>query len=144
MHLTATSAVSDQMQCPVLPLQWHWGLWVLPSSHLATPHHSLTPQPHLPFPLPPQIPQVLLLLLLILITEQQQLFNFVCLSYPVDLPDANKTATILQKMPQCFLCTWLTHRECFSVPTTPPWNLWCQFNLMVFVLHLNRVIEPVI
>ena len=29
----------DLMQRPVLPLQRHWGLWVLPSSHLAAPSH---------------------------------------------------------------------------------------------------------
>ena len=29
---------SDQMQCPALPLQWHWGLRVLPSS---LPLHTL-------------------------------------------------------------------------------------------------------
>ena len=125
------------MQCPVSPLQWHWGLRVLPSSHLATPCHSLTPQP---LPLLPQILQILLplLYLLILVTEQQQLLNFVRLSYPMDLPDASKTAALLQKMPQCFLCAWLTHRQ----SPTPLWNLWRQFNLMVLVLHLNKVIEP--
>ena len=74
------------------------------------------------------------------LTEQQQRFNFVRLSYPVDLHDASKTATILQKMPQYFLCTWLTQGTGQS--TTPPWNLWRQFNSMVFVLHLKRVIEP--
>ena len=47
---------------------------------------------------------------------------------------------------------WHSFRKCLRVSsapdshtgqsTTPPWNLWRQFNLRVLVLHLNRVIEP--
>ena len=62
-----------------------------------------------PLPLLPQILQVLLPLLnlFVPVTEQQQLFNFVRFSYPLDLPDAPKPATFLQKMPQRFFGTWL-------------------------------------
>ena len=96
------------MQCPVLPLQRHWGLRVLPSSHLVTPRRSLTPQPHLPLPLPPQILQVLLhllYLLLILVAEQQQFFNFVRLSYPV--------ISVMPPRPR------QSFRKCLSVPSAP-------------------------
>ena len=46
---------------------------------------------HLPFPLIPQILQIHLPhlnLFLVLVTEQQQLFNFVYFTYPMNLPDA--------------------------------------------------------
>ena len=74
IRLSQPKQQTDQMQCPALPLQRANGA-------CNTPRRSLTPQPHLPLPLPPQIHQVLLpllYLLLILVAEQQQLFNQCC------------------------------------------------------------------
>ena len=64
-------------------------------------------------------------------------------SYPVDLPESwclqardtpSENASAFPRHG-----TRLAH---WVVTTTPPWNLWRQFNLMVLVLHLNRVTEP--
>ena len=108
---------------------------IIPLSVTAEFQYGLTPQLPLPPPLPPQILQVLLLL--VLVTEHSNSSNSSTSSASL-IP----WISLMPPSPRHFLSVSLEPDSHNGQSTTPPWNLWRQFNLRVLVLHLNRVIEP--